>query len=82
MQSATANERTNLSHISSNRQNVHMYLDAIWHQYFPDIPCMNEVQIAYRQPWKSRLGTIRMTVDNKTRSDLKFLAFFERLFSK
>lgn len=64
MQSATANDRSELSQLPSNRQDVHMYLDTIWHQYFPDIPCMNEVHIAYRQPWKSRLGTIRMTVDN------------------
>ncbi len=42
------------------------YLDYIWRQYFSDIPCVNEVQIAYGHPWKSRLGLIRLSLDDTT----------------
>jgi len=70
MQSATAvypdyaTSAANLALLPYQRQNVNVYLAAVWRQYFSDIPCMNDVQIAYRQPWKSRLGMIRMTIDN------------------
>src|SRR2546429_9950056 len=51
---------------SSPSRNLNNYLDHIWQQYFPDIPCVNEVQIAYCHPWKSRLGLIRLSLDNAT----------------
>ena len=51
---------------SSSLRHLHTYLDHIWQQFFSDIPCVNEVQIAYCQPWKSRLGLIRLSVDNAT----------------
>ena len=44
-------------------RDVKIYLETIWQRYFSDVPCMNEVQIAYCAPWKTRLGLIRMTVD-------------------
>ena len=44
-----------------------IYLTSLWQHYFSDVPHANEVQIAYCRPWKSRLGLIRMSVDN-TRS--------------
>lgn len=45
------------------RRNVKTYLEYIWESYFADVPRVNEVQIAYCQPWKSRLGLIRMSLD-------------------
>src|SRR5579859_1836437 len=51
---------------ATSRQNLKIYLDHIWHQYFLDIPCVNEVQIAYCHPWKSRLGLIRLSLDSAT----------------
>lgn len=45
-------------------RNLTVYLDTIWQRYFADIPRVNEVQIAYGQPWKSRLGLIRLSLDN------------------
>ncbi len=57
---------TDLAAAASSRQNLNIYLDHIWQQYFPDIPCVNEVQIAYCHPWKSRLGLIRLSLDNAT----------------
>ena len=64
MQSASAAYTLDLALPIHNRQNVMLYLNTIWQRYFSDIPCMNDVQIAYRQPWKGRLGMIRMTLDN------------------
>ena len=67
MQSAIAVYPHDLTHeaeLPYHRQNVNMYLETIWQHYFSDIPRMNDVQIAYRHPWKSRLGLIRMTLDN------------------
>ena len=64
---ATTATTSHLTFPTCNRQNIEMYLTNIWQQYFPDVPCANEVQIAYRLPWKSRLGMIRMTLDT-TRS--------------
>ena len=45
---------------------LNTYLDAIWRQYFSDIPCVNTVEIAYCYPWKRRLGLIRLSLDNST----------------
>lgn len=42
------------------------YLDAIWQQYFADVPRVNQLEIAYGQPWKRRLGLIRLSLDNST----------------
>lgn len=52
--------------VASSQRNLNIYLDRIWQQYFSDIPRMNEVQIAYCHPWKSRLGLIRLSLDNTT----------------
>ena len=61
---ATSNNATenNYARITDGRD-VKIYLETIWQRYFSDVPCMNEVQIAYCAPWKTRLGLIRMTVD-------------------
>lgn len=40
------------------------YLDEIWQVYFADVPRANQVEIAYGQPWKRRLGLIRLSLDN------------------
>lgn len=53
---------TEYSPVTDGRD-VKIYLEIIWRRYFSDVPCMNEVQIAYCAPWKTRLGMIRMTVD-------------------
>ncbi len=42
------------------------YLDQIWQTYFADLPCVNDVQIAYSYPWRSRLGLIRLSLDRAT----------------
>ena len=42
------------------------YLDEIWQTYFADVPRVNQVEIAYCQPWKRRLGLIRLSLDNTT----------------
>ena len=44
---------------------LNKYLDNIWQHYFNDVPCVNEVQIAYCHPWKRRLGLIRLSLDNR-----------------
>jgi hypothetical protein len=46
-------------------RNLHAYLASIWERYFPDVPRVNEVQIAWCQPWKNRLGLIRLSLDEK-----------------
>ena len=51
---------------AKSTRNLNVYLDRIWQRHFFDIKRVNEVEIAYCQPWKRRLGLIRMTVDNKT----------------
>jgi hypothetical protein len=48
------------------RGEIYGYLDAIWQRYFADVPRANNVEIAYCQPWKSRLGLIRMTLDESS----------------
>src|SRR5438128_675062 len=55
-----------LKSATSTIRNLSVYLERIWQRHFSDILRMNEVEIAYCQPWKRRLGLIRMTVDNKT----------------
>jgi hypothetical protein len=42
------------------------HLDEIWQTYFADVPRVNEIEIAYCQPWKRRLGLIRLSLDNTT----------------
>ncbi len=56
---STAEEFSYVTHV----RDVKIYLETIWRRYFSDVPCKNEVQIAYCSPWKTRLGMIRMTVD-------------------
>jgi hypothetical protein len=43
-----------------------VYLDEIWQHYFADVPRVNQLEIAYGQPWKRRLGLIRLSLDNTT----------------
>jgi hypothetical protein len=57
---AKSSEYFSLPHI---RTDLYSYLNAIWQQYFFDVPRVNDVEIAYCQPWKSRLGLIRLTLD-------------------
>lgn len=59
------------------RRNLTLYLDQIWQRYFSDIPCVNIVSIAYGRPWKSRLGLIRLALDNTT-SFIEINALLER----
>ncbi len=47
-------------------RNLSAYLEAIWEQYFVDLPRVNVVQIGYCYPWKTRLGLIRLSLDQKT----------------
>jgi len=47
-------------------RDLNVYIDSIWQKHFPDIPRINEVQIAYAYPWKRRLGLIRLSLDNTT----------------
>ena len=47
-------------------RNPMLYLDEIWQRYFLDVPRVNQVDIAYCQPWKRRLGLIRLSLDNTT----------------
>jgi hypothetical protein len=54
-----------LAHLLAAR-NLNAYLEYIWERYFADVPRVNEVHIAYCQPWKSRLGLIRMSLDETT----------------
>lgn len=42
------------------------YLNRIWWKHFTDIPRANTVQIGYCFPWKSRLGLIRLSLDQST----------------
>lgn len=64
---AISNHSSNSSSVEFSQvtgaRDVEMYLDTIWQRYFSDVPRKNEVLIAYCAPWKTRLGLIRMTVD-------------------
>lgn len=48
-----------------SRGNLVGYLRWIWRKHFADTPRVNEVQINYCAPWKSRLGLIRLSADQK-----------------
>lgn len=63
---AAANDSIEFPILLHCGRDVRSYLDIIWQQYFWDVPCVNEVEIAYCQPWKSRLGLIRLTLDETT----------------
>ena len=52
-----------LTRSPSQTRDLERYLEAIWRQYFFDIERVNEVRIAYGQPWKLRLGLIRLAPD-------------------
>ena len=47
-------------------RDLYSYLETIWQRYFADVPRVNAVEIAWEQPWKTRLGLIRMTLDEAT----------------
>jgi hypothetical protein len=51
---------------SAATRNPTLYLAEIWQSYFADVPRVNQVDIAYCQPWKRRLGLIRLSLDNTT----------------
>jgi hypothetical protein len=51
---------------SATARNPTLYLAEIWQRYFADVPHANQVDIAYCQPWKRRLGLIRLSLDNTT----------------
>lgn len=63
MLSTTDLDRTPLQPLAVSRQQLTYYLDSIWHNYFSDIPRLNAIDIAYCQPWKRRLGLIRLSLD-------------------
>ncbi|GHO69265.1 hypothetical protein KSC_081570 [Ktedonobacter sp. SOSP1-52] len=52
--------------VFSPERDINVYLEHIWKSYFADIQPVNEVCIAYCYPWKTRLGVIRMTLDENT----------------
>ncbi len=63
MLSITDFDRTPTESPAVSRQHLARYLDTIWHEYFSDVPRPNVVDIAYCQPWKRRLGLIRLSLD-------------------
>ena len=63
MLSTTDLDRTLSQPWAASRQQLTRCLDAIWQDYFSDIPRLNIVDIAYCQPWKRRLGLIRLSLD-------------------
>jgi hypothetical protein len=46
-------------------RDLNLYLDTIWSNYFTDTPRVNQVEIGYCYPWKSRLGLIRLSLDQQ-----------------
>ncbi|QBD80495.1 hypothetical protein EPA93_32790 [Ktedonosporobacter rubrisoli] len=52
--------------LSSAVRDLAYYLDQIWQNYFVDIARVNDVHIDYCYPWKSRLGLIRLSLDQKS----------------
>ena len=40
--------------------------DDIWRRYFPDVPRVNVVDVAFRRAWKRRLGVISLSDDQRT----------------
>lgn len=57
-------EEPNLSNTVALTRDPTMYLDEIWQSYFVDVPRVNQLEIAYGRPWKRRLGSIRLSLDN------------------
>lgn len=51
---------------SLSRRDLAFHLENIWQIYFPDVPRVNTVEIAYCHPWKRRLGLIRLSLDATT----------------
>lgn len=49
--------------VSLYRHDLEHTLENIWHCFFHDVPRVNFVDIAYGQPWKRRLGLIRLSLD-------------------
>lgn len=47
-------------------RNPTIYLEEIWQKYFTDVPRVNQIEVAYCQPWKRRLGLIRLSLDGTT----------------
>src|SRR5690348_9399166 len=45
-----------ISEAIATSRNPALYLDKIWSTYFADVARINQVEIAYCQPWKRRLG--------------------------
>ena len=64
MLSTTEFDRTPSLPLALSRHQLVRYLDSIWQGYFSDIPRLNTVNIAYCQPWKRRLGLIRLSLDS------------------
>src|SRR3984893_5542765 len=46
-----------------SRKHLMQTLETIWQDNFSDIARINRVEIAYCQPWKRRLGLIRLSLD-------------------
>jgi hypothetical protein len=61
-----AQEKIDYTDALSVSRKLDACLNHIWQKYFFDIPCVNDVQIAYCFPWKTRLGMIRLSIDNAT----------------
>ena len=59
-------ENATLPGISTITRDPGAYLDEIWRSYFADVQRANRLEIAYCQPWKRRLGLIRLSLDNTT----------------
>lgn len=55
---------TGTRRINVYRQHLAHSLENIWEVCFPDTRRVNLVEIAYGQPWKRRLGLIRLSLDN------------------
>lgn len=55
-----------LQHTAVIQRDPAIYLDEIWQGHFADVPRANCLEIAYCQPWKRRLGLIRLSLDNTT----------------
>ncbi|MGH2481953.1 MAG: hypothetical protein ACRDHW_20060, partial [Ktedonobacteraceae bacterium] len=59
-------ENATLPEISTITRDPGAYLEEIWRSYFADVQRVNRLEIAYCQPWKRRLGLIRLSLDNTT----------------
>ena len=63
--------------INVYRQHLAHTLENIWETCFSDTRRVNLVEIAYGQPWKRRLGLIRLSIDN-TRTFIGVNALLQR----